>query len=190
MRTHHRPACAASVLLAAALVTLAGCTSNPVRPVPDPAGPTGPASAAPPSPAAPESFPVDIPCDQLIPADVLAAFDPEAVADPAYAPAGPAAAMVGWQGVACGWVDTANGSTIEIAVARLGAENLEAVQNELVLTTPTVPTYGGVDYFRFDGESGEVNAFTGDAWIFSRGSEFFEPGDATELIRAAKAGLG
>ena len=58
------------------------------------------------------------------------------------------------------------------------------------MPTPSVPTYGGVDYFEMKDGIGTANVFSGDYWIVARSVEFFEPGDAESLITAVKTHLG
>lgn len=186
------------------MLTLAACTSNPVQPVPEPAGSPGatiapstePGSEQPPTPTptptGPTSFPVTLSCDQLVTPDQLYGFNPNYSATPGYAPAEgtDAATIASLQGVACSWVNQSSNDSIEIAVAHLAPADIENLKNQLVLSTPSVPTYGGVDYFANDGTVGEANVFSNDYWIVARSVEFFEPGDAVGLIQAVKTNLG
>ena len=81
-------------------------------------------------------------------------------------------------------------ATIEIAVAHLGPEDIDKLANNLVLTTPSVPTYGGVDYFVYKDGTGTANVFSGDYWIVAHSTDFFEPGDPAKLIESVKTALG
>lgn len=186
------------------MLALAACTSNPVQPVPEPAGSRG-ATIAPsaepgseptptPTPTAtgPTSFPVALTCDQLLTPDQLYAFNPNYSPTPGYAPVAgtDGATIASLQGVACSWVNQSSNDSIEIAAAHLAPVDIENLQNQLVLSTPSVPTYGGVDYFVNDGTVGEANVFSGEYWIVARSVEFFEPGDAVGLIQAVKTNLG
>jgi len=192
----------AAVLAVAGMLSLAACTSNPVQPVPQPAGSAG-ATIAPstdpvleptptPTPTGPTSFPVTLTCEQLVTSDQLYAFNSNYSATPDYAPVAGTdpATIAALQGVACSWVNQSSGDTIEIAVAHLAPADIENLKNQLVLSTPSVPTYGGVDYFVNDGTLGEANVFSNEYWIVARSVEFFEPGDAVGLIQAVKTNLG
>jgi hypothetical protein len=192
----------AAVLTVTGMLALAACTSNPVQPVPEPAGSTG-ATIAPsttpvvvptptPTPTGPTSFPVTLTCDQVVTPEQLYAFNPNYSATPGYAPTAGTdpATIVSLQGVACSWINQSSEDTIEIAVAHLAPADIENLKNQLVLSTPSVPTYGGVDYFVNDGTVGEANVFSNDYWIVARSVEFFEPGDAVGLIQSVKTNLG
>ncbi len=181
------------------MLTLAGCTSNPVAPVERPSATSttapvvSPSASAPgeeptPTPTGPTTVPVTQSCDELLPAQVVFDFNPNYALDPDYEPSpdSDSALIESYQGIACGWVNLTSGDSIEVAVAHLGAGDIEKVQNQLVLTVDAVPTYGGVDYFEATGGVGTVNAFQGDFWIVARSVEFFEPGDAETIVRAVK----
>ncbi|HEY8588085.1 MAG TPA: iron ABC transporter ATP-binding protein, partial [Naasia sp.] len=120
---------AAAMVGVAVVALLAGCTSNPVQPVPRSATP-GDAGAEPPvtdpSPPAPVptlsdpiTIPVDVACDQLVTPEQLNAYNANLAVDPAYAPSPGAAQILEWQGVACGWADSTDAASVEIAVAHL-----------------------------------------------------------------------
>jgi hypothetical protein len=191
----------AGVLALLGMLSLAACTSNPVQPVPEePASsaepapePTTPAEPTPavPTPAPPVGIPVEQSCDELVTAEELSAVHPDFAADPGYAPSpgSDAEVIATLEGVTCGWIDPATGQTIEIAVAHLVPDDIEALQNRLVLTSHSVPTYGGVDYFEKSGTTGIANVFEGDYWIVADSPTFYEPGDAAPLISAVKAAL-
>lgn len=190
----------AATLAVLGMLALAACTSNPVGQVSKPTetartAPSGsPAGSATPTPTptGPTTVPVTITCDRLLTPTQLYDFNPNYAADPAYAPekGSDAALIVSYSGRACGWVNLSSKSKIEIAVAHLGAADIEKLKNGLVLTTPSVPTYGGVDYFARKNNVGTANVFSGDYWIVARSVEFFEPGDAARLIDAVKTSLG
>ncbi|WP_210479091.1 hypothetical protein [Naasia sp. SYSU D00948] len=183
------------------MLVLAGCTSNPVAPVEQPTGTVAPAPSATatspagepsPTPTGPTTVPVTQTCDELLPAQALFDFNPNYALDPDYAPEPDSipALMVSYEGAACGWINLSSGDTIEVAVAHLGTGDIEKVQNELVLTTPSVPTYGGVDYFEYADGVGTATVFKDDFWIVLSSVEFFEPGDAVTLVDAVKTALG
>ncbi|BDZ44234.1 hypothetical protein GCM10025866_01430 [Naasia aerilata] len=152
---------------------------------------TEPTPSPTPTETGPTSVPVTQTCDQLVPAQALYDYNPNFAPVPDYTPAaGTDAALIeSYQGVACGWSNLSSGNTVEIAVAHLGSEDIEKLANSLVLTTPSVPTYGGVDYFKYANGVGTANAFSGDYWIVARSAEFFEPGDAAQLVASVKAAL-
>ncbi|WP_210508660.1 iron ABC transporter ATP-binding protein [Naasia sp. SYSU D00057] len=184
------------------MLSLAGCTSNPVQPVtPSASGSPAPVVDTPgtepeptptPTPTGPTATPVTQTCDELVTLDDLYEFNPNYAANPDYTPApgSDAELIASYDGAVCGWVNLSSGDTVEIAVAHLAAEDIEKLQNELVMTTPPVPTYGGVDYFENKDGVGTANVFSGDYWIVARSVEFFEPGDAESLITAVKSHLG
>lgn len=187
----------------AAIALLAGCTSNPVQPEPS----TGGSAAAPSSSASPEesaapepteSVPTGIPvtqtCGELISAEELYEFNPNFGADPQYAvdSDSPAQELIDLQGVSCSWLNQTSNETIEIAVAHLEPDDVEARKNDLVTTSQPVPTFSPAadeGYFLFDGASGRADAFVGDYWILADSSVFFEPGDAQQIVEDVAAAL-
>lgn len=193
----------AAMVAVAGMLALAACTSNPVQAPatkPVPSATTAPVVAPSeeptptptPTPTGPTFVPVTQTCDQLISPQALYDFNPNYAPVPDYAPApGSDAALIqSYEGVACGWVNLSSNDTIEIAVAHLSPADIEKLANNLVLTTPSVPTYGGVDYFKNENGVGTANVFSGEYWIVARSVEFFEPGDAAQLIESVKGALG
>jgi hypothetical protein len=182
------------------MLSLAACTSNPVQAVspssastPAPVVETPGASPEPtPTPTGPTATPVTQTCDQLLTLDDLYTFNPNYAANPDYAPAAgsDAALITSYDGVSCGWVNLSSGDTIEISVAHLSTADIDKIKNALVVSTPSVPTYGGVDYFEYKDGIGTANVFSDDYWIVARSVEFFEPGDAESLVTAVKTHLG
>ena len=186
---------AAAVLLVA--VGLAGCTANPVAATVVPT-----TKAAPhPSPAISRSASaavdplgidvakaktVHLDCSTLVPDSAVTAFDSKYTSEAGYLPkpGSSAASIVAAKGTACGWQDSSSGSTLQVAVARPSAADLLTLKNTLVDTSNSVPTYGEEAYFKVTDSVGEVDAFHGAYWILAISPDFFEPGDASEVIAA------
>jgi hypothetical protein len=193
----------AAIVAVAGLLSVAACTSNPVQapavkpsrtattaPVVAPS--EGPTPTPSPTATGPTTIPVTQTCDELVSLQTLYDYNPNWAPVPDYAPApGSDGALIqSYSGVACGWMNLSSNATMEIAVAHLSPADIDKLANNLVLTTPSVPTYGGVDYFQSKNGTGTANVFSGDYWIVARSVDFFEPGDPAKLIESVKAALG
>ncbi|MGN6502789.1 MAG: hypothetical protein ACTHKX_07800 [Pseudolysinimonas sp.] len=176
-----------------ALAVLAGCT--PTEPEPTAAPTTEPTPSATPS-SEPTDQPVGTPvgktCDQLVSPDTLYVYNPNFGPVDDFTPTAgtPAASALEYAGVACRWQNETNGQTIDVSVAQLDDDTLEALKNAAYTDSQMVPTYGDEAYFSVgDDGIGVAQVFQGQFWIVASSPVFFEPGDATEIVQSVIAAL-
>lgn len=184
------PSAAAIVL---AIAVLAGCTPAEEPDAPTPAPTEAPAEEPTPGPTTqPVGTPVEVPCDALVPADVMYLYNANfGLVDPFDPAAGSFAAnALAYSGVACRWQNQSSNQVIDVSVAQLDEETLTALKNAAFAESQMVPTYGEEAYFSVDGGLGTAQVFQGPYWIVAESDAFFEPGDATEIVQSAIAGLG
>lgn len=199
-----RPLCALAAS-AAAIVLLAGCTTQSAapavtaEPAESPAASAAPSAAPSSSPTAeptpkPEPIPFDIACDSLLTAQQVYDFNPNFGTNPDYSPASDSLAQDAVEnnaGTACSWLNQTSGETIDIAVAALPAPTSEEYKNALVMNSNFVPTYGDEAYFEVDGSgAGVAQVFSGQYYIAAVSTVFYEPGDAEPIVDAVIANLG
>ena len=186
----------AALAIAAAAVTLVGCTPaakpGPAASSSAQAGGTkgDPAATATPTPTptAPPT-PVALTCDQVVTADQLYAFNPNFSTDPGYAPAAGTLEkqIADWKGVTCAWKNQTSGDVIQVAVAIPPSDKLEGLKNTAITVAQPVPTYGTppqVEGYFKPGTAGQVQIFRGTYWIVAESTAFFEPGDAAPLMQS------
>lgn len=186
----------AALAIAAAAVTLVGCTPaakpGPAASSTAQAGGTkgDPAATATPTPTptAPPT-PVALTCDQVVTADQLYAFNPNFSTDPGYAPAAGTLEkqIADWKGVTCAWKNQTSGDVIQVAVAIPPSDKLEGLKNTAITVAQPVPTYGTppqVEGYFKPGTAGQVQIFRGTYWIVAESTAFFEPGDAAPLMQS------
>jgi hypothetical protein len=197
------PLAATAALLA--VVALAGCTSSPVgtrysaqartaAPAATAAPrPTARATTQPPPPTQDPAAatPVHVPCRTLVPTAVVTAFRVgyRPVARPVIRSGTDAARIIRLGGTVCEWKDRSTGHIIRVGVARPGSKDLLALQNDLVDRSNAVPTYGVEGYFRPTKSGGISDAFPGGYWVHAASQDFYEPGDAISMMKAARAAL-
>lgn len=175
---------------AAILVALlAGCAPQPT-PEPTEAPSETPSSTPTPEPSEPSEAPVepvDASCDELVSPETMFAFNPNFSLSDEWTPDSgtDAAAAVEAGGVACRWIGESNSIRIDLSVASLSHDELEALKNEAVTESTMVPTYGEEAYFAVNDEVGTAIVFQGPYWLVVSSAYFFEPGDATELVNSA-----
>jgi hypothetical protein len=181
-------------IVAVAVALLAGCTPEPR----DPTDPTGPNPSGDPSgapaptlTAQPQGTPIDIDCDELVSPDTIYAFNPNFVLLDGFEPTDDsvAATALAYSGVACRWQNQTSGDNIDLSVAQLDEDSLTALKNVAFEDSEMVPTYGEEAYFGINGQVGIAQVFQGPYWIVVESSAFLEPGDATEIVESAIAGL-
>ena len=190
------PALVAPVILA---VLLTGCTSNPVAAhvsrtsAPRATRTTGPTATQPPPPTqdAKAATPIALNCAELVPDTVVQELSAGYQPIDGFTPAAtsPAARLAAIGGTACGWRDAATGHLLEVAVAQPSPSDAEALKNDLVDRSHSVPTYGEEAYFDVTEKVGEVDAFRGPAWILARSPDLFEPGDAVDIVHSVGLAL-
>ncbi|AJM77914.1 hypothetical protein C5C66_07875 [Rathayibacter toxicus] len=167
----HRPA---TLLLVAATAALSGC-----------------APTAEPTPTTSEAVtgtPIPLSCEQLVPASTItglwAGFSPSDVADPTAV----SREIAGYNGTVCGWTN-GSGATLQLAVAHLRPQVIEALKNEFFTTSKAVPSYGTAPtvegYFHVVEGRGVADVFIGEYWVETSSTSFVEPGDPEPLVRSA-----
>jgi hypothetical protein len=191
----------AGAAAAALLLVLAGCAPQP----PAPGESTPPTTAAaeptveptttptPTGPTVPPAIPFDIACDELVSPETIYAFNPNyALLPEPVVEAGSAAERIQTElGTVCSWQQLSSGEVLTVAVANLPAETLLLVQNDVFESSTMVPTYGGdEDYFTVRDGAGEAMTFVGSYWIVSTSQSYLEPGDAVDILAAAKTAVG
>jgi hypothetical protein len=171
-----------------ALAVLAGCT--PTEPVPTAQPTTEPTPSETPS-SEPTDQPIGTPvgksCDQLVSPDTLYIYNPNFGPVDDFTPTAgtPAASALDYAGVACRWQNETNGQAIDVSVAQLDDDTLEALKNAAYTDSQMVPTYGEEAYFSVgDDGIGVAQVFQGPYWIVAASPVFFEPGDATEIVQS------
>jgi hypothetical protein len=190
----------AALAIAAAAVTLVGCTPA-AKPGSTPstsataggASTNAPVTTPSPTPTQPPT-PVTLTCDQVVTADQLYAYNPNFSADPGYAPKGGSLEkkIADWKGVTCAWQNQTSGDIVQIAVAQPPADQLESLKNAAITTAQPVPTYGTppqVEGYFKAGDAGQVQIFRGPYWVVAESTAFFEPGDAAPLMQSVLGNL-
>lgn len=180
---------------AVTLAVLAGCVpqGGDVDPTGAPTGGTGETSTPTPQPTdQPSGTPISATCDQLVSADTLYVYNPNFGPVDEFTPktGSPAASALSHDGIACRWQNETNGHTIDVSVADLDDDTLTALKNAAFEDSEMVPTYGEEAYFTVTDGVGSAQVFQGSFWIVAESPEFFEPGDATEIVQSVIAALG
>lgn len=197
MRLHRLTLFVVPAALTAA-VLLAGCVPTDTE---DPGAietptPTASATPSPTATTAPTNGPVGLPitvsCEQLLPADVVYAYNENFTLQNGYVPAAGTlgAEALRQNGLACAWVHNSNGQLIELSVANLPEPEFTTLANETFTSSNSVPTYGVEGYFLAEGGVGVAQAFSTPYWLVMSSPTFFEPGDAAPLVQAALTALG
>ncbi|CAM5526148.1 iron ABC transporter ATP-binding protein [Leifsonia shinshuensis] len=191
----------AALAIAAAAVTLVGCTSaakpGTTSSSSAQAGGSqgGPAATPTPTPTATvPPTPVTLTCDQVLTADQVYAYNPNFSKDPGYAPtAGTLEKQVAdWQGVTCAWKNQTSGDVVQIAIAMPPSDKLEGLKNTAITVAQPVPTYGTppqVEGYFKPGTAGQVQVFRGKYWVVAESTAFFEPGDAAPVMQSVLGNL-
>jgi hypothetical protein len=188
--------------IAASVTMLAGCSATQPKATtsPKPSTATAPAtSGAKPGDApkaspthkttpTPEPTPVTLSCDQLLTPQQLYSFNPNVGADPGYKPKSGSlvAKVAGRKGTACSWLNQTSKETIEFAIARPAASELNDMKDAAINSSHAVPTYGVPPqvegYFAPGKDAGVVQVFSKGYWIVGSSPTFLEPGDPADLV--------
>lgn len=165
------------------LLALAGCVPQSVDPsgAPTPSAsstPTGTATATPapsgtPDPAA---EPITFGCDDFVTPQEM--YDYNSIfAEVDTAPSGTLAAQaLASGGIACVWVNTSSGVTIEFSVATPSPQTLESLRGAAGASASAFDGY-------FDGHSAQ--AFDGAYWVTVTSDELLSDQDAAPLVEIA-----
>jgi hypothetical protein len=171
---------------------LTGCTPTAIaEPSPSPSDGSTTPSAEPSEPAGEVAAPIDVDCATLVSPDAMYAYNPNFGLSDGWKPetGSVPADAVARGGVACRWVNQTSGDTIDLSVANLTDDDLEAFKNAAVQESTMVPTYGDEAYFEVVDGVGTAIVFDGSHWLVASSTYFFEPGDATEIVEAALSAL-
>jgi hypothetical protein len=165
------------------LLALAGCVPQSVDPsgTPTPStssAPTGTptATATPSGTPDPAAEPITFGCDEFVTPQEM--YDYNSIfAEVGTAPSGALAAQaLASGGIACVWMNTSSGATIEFSVATPSPQTLESLRGSA--GTPA----SSFDGF-FDGHSAQV--FDGDYWVTVTSDELLSDQDAAPLVDIA-----
>lgn len=169
------------------LLAVAGCVPQVVEPGQS-AAPTptsSPSRSTPPSAeptAEPGATPIGFGCAEFISAQAMYDYNSIFSAVDFEPAAGTVAAdAVANEGIACRWVNTSSGTTIDFSVAMPSLPALEARRSALQ----------GGEASAFDGyfDADTAQVFAGGYWIAVTSSEFLGDGDAAPLVEIALNGL-
>lgn len=166
------------------LLALAGCVPQPVGPSGAPTNATRTPSStatAEPGPTATAdagATPITFGCDEFVtPQEMYDYNSIFAKVDGSPAAGTAAAQAVAIGGIACRWVNTSSGLTIDFSVATPGPAGLESLRAGLA----------GTEAAAFDGyfADGTAQAFVGPYWVAVSSDEFVSDQDAAPLIEIA-----
>lgn len=182
---------AGTVVLA---LVMSGCTqpdedsrsaspSTSVSPSVSPSASIEPESS--PSAAPAVASPVEKSCLDLVSLQAMYDFDPNfGLQDPFVPAAGSrGAAALGYDGVACSWVQQTSGATLEISVASPPPADLAT------LMAGAGDTSDGRSYSTADGPTGVVQVFDRTYWIVVSSTYFIGVADAASLADSVTAAL-
>ena len=171
---------------------LAGCAPTSAAESSPPPSDTPTPSAEPSTSPTPTTVPIDVDCDTLVSPDTMYAYNPNFGRLDDWTPdAGTAAAdALDLEGVACRWINQTSSDTIDLSVASLSHDDLEALKNAAIGESTMVPTYSADEaYFSVTDGVGTAIVFQGSYWLVATSGYFFEPGDATEIVESALSAL-
>ncbi|WP_437582311.1 hypothetical protein ACSAGD_08585 [Paramicrobacterium sp. CJ85] len=200
----------ALIALAAASLTLTAC-APPV----DDASPTSTTSAAPtdaatdgppadthseapsdPTAAPPTTNPdagedVGLACDEAITLQQMYDYNSNISLLGEYTPGGKTlqGKVASFKGLTCQWSNNTSGRTIDLGIAKLDSESLDALANEAVNSSNSVPTYGEEGYFIVESGVGTAQIFTDSYWVVLSSKDFTEPGAVEPLAKAVLGNL-
>jgi hypothetical protein len=165
---------AALLLVALSGAALAGCAPS--------------ASPEPAASGAVAGTPIPLSCEELVPDSALAGlwsgFSPADDVERTDV----SREIAQYDGLVCGWSD-GSGAELQLAVAHLAPDVVEALKNEFFTTSKAVPTYGkppAVEgYYQVADGRGVADAFVGEYWVEASSASFVEPGDPEPLVRSA-----
>lgn len=169
-------------------VQLADPPSRTIAPAPTPSGDqTGPpTSEGGPAAGQLNGIPVGTDCIDVLSLDAIYEYNPNVGTDSRVQPTALGQRAIESEGVACGWSNQTSGEPLTIAIARFNDDDLSIVRASAVAApgSETLPEASGV--FRREGESGIVEAFSGEYWIVLESPAFFSYLDAAPLLESIK----
>jgi hypothetical protein len=118
-------------------------------------------------------------CSTLLTAAQVYAYNPNYVADTAYAPkAGSIAASIAANlGQTCGWVNETSGVELAVGVAKPAAAVLASTKSTASSGTP-ISANGENGYFAVANGVGSAQFFIGSLWVDISSADFTSPSDA------------
>jgi hypothetical protein len=193
---------AAPLIVVPLALALAGCvpgsdpSSSPSptasRSASDTPGPSssGTPSATPSTPAGASSKPVSATCEQLVSSQTVYDFNPIYSAKSPAAPAsGSAVAAIQKSGGrACQWINTSDGSAIDVGVAEYDAATASSLA-AAAGGTP-VPAWGPTASFSTSGGVGTAVIADGGTWVVASSPAFASSDDAAPFVTGAAAAAG
>jgi hypothetical protein len=176
-------------LVVATAFLLTACQSSGPEPTTAPPAPI--VSSATPTPTAsqPEGdyFPFEQDCADLIPNDVVFAFNPNYVFDESATPAaGSSFDMVKTlEGTNCTFINQSSGATLTVSVAHPTATSKAILEEQTAVTLAQVDLNGVPGYFGKIAGSGIVQVFTSNNyWVIIAGPEISTTEDVASLLNA------
>lgn len=183
-----------------AVFGLAGCKDSTPTKTPSNSSSATPTDASTPSsqaggspaPSATPSHapgtPISVDCTGLISLQAMYDFNPNYSLQSGSKPkAGTDGSVaLGYQGLACSWINQTSGNLIFVSVAHPAVSDLAALKSAAGTGT-AVSGLGDAAFFSTKGEVGQLQVFSGPFWI-STSSEFYgTPDDARQLAGIAVA---
>jgi hypothetical protein len=180
-----------ALLLAATVVSVAGCTAAATPSTQASHSASAPTSAQP--TATPAAF--SIPCEDLVPSPVLQSVDPNLTPDTSFSPqAGTYPAEISTlNGTICAWKDP-SGQSLVVAVAKPSASVLKTEQAKVAAgSTPTSVFGSGISAYTANSggtASGDTEIFTpAGYWLSVVSPLFLNPSSAQPLVSAVLQAL-
>lgn len=185
---------------AMAVFGLAGCKDTAKQSASPSNGGSTPSDSASPAPEATPSAsqtpkrtpgtPIGVSCMDLIPPQTMYDFNPNFSLQLNYAPAAGTAAStaLGYEGLACGWINQTSRAIISVGAAHPAASDL-AVLRSAAGSGTAVSGLGDAAWFSTSGGIGQLQVFTGPFWITASSDYFGTADDARDLVKAAVAAI-
>lgn len=196
MQRTHRALLAAAVAASVA-ISLAGCIDNTPTAKPTTSHSTVPSATPSPTPSATPTVSSDPPvtqsCAQLFTAQQVYNYNPNVVADNAYAPASGslAAQAAAENGQTCGWINETSNVQLDIAVSEPNATQLAAAKAAANANGGLAAfDSGGTENFQTQGGSGIMQVLIGSYWVIISSADFTTASDVEPVAQTVLANLG
>lgn len=158
--------------------------TNTASPTPGDSARPAPSSA----PSHAPGTPIGVDCNGLVSPQAIYDFNPNYSLQAAYKPkAGTDGSIaLGYQGLACSWVNQTSGNLISVSVARPAASDLAALKSAAGTGT-AISGLGDAAWFGKKGQIGQLQVFSGPFWISTSSDFYGTADDARQLAAAAVA---
>ena len=178
-----------SVIVVSSALLLAGCAGTTPEPTSSPSSSKTAVSTPTPSASEPagDYIPFAQDCANLIPNDIVFAFNPNYVFDnSATPPVGSSFDMVKTlEGTNCTFTNQSSGAALTISVANPTATTKSILEEQSLGTLTQVDVNGVPGYFGKIGGSGVVQVYTANNfWVTIAGPEISSPEDVASLMNA------